>query len=95
MGTDFSKDITPPPLTLLDCLVDGELNASRYYYYRRQLDNRLHSQRIEDRRHKRKRRLTKSQSVTKKKQRQARTVKKHYVLVRDKDGSLQSVSLSG
>ena len=39
MGHDISKSITPPPLSLTDCLVDGEIDMCRYKYYRRRLDD--------------------------------------------------------
>ena len=92
MGTDFSKDITPPPLTLLDCLIDGELNLPRYYYYRTQLDNCLRSQRQEYCRRKRKRKLSLSDASVRNIKRQARTVKKYKVMARDKNGMLREVT---
>ena len=39
MGANFSKDITPPPLTLRDCLINGQINLPMYYYYRCHLDH--------------------------------------------------------
>ena len=40
MGNDISTDLTPPPLKLHDCVVDGKINLAKYYYYRRRLDYR-------------------------------------------------------
>ena len=88
MGSDLSKDITPPPLTLQDCLVDGALNVNRYWYYRRRLDD--HTQSFEShncgRNNNTKRKHANLVSVTK---RAPRSVKKHKTLVRDVGGHLQ------
>ena len=37
MGNDLSSSITPPPLSLNDCVVDGELDIARYYIYKRRV----------------------------------------------------------
>ena len=39
MGQDISKHLTPPPLTLQDCLVDGRVDIIRYIYYKRRMDD--------------------------------------------------------
>ena len=39
MGQDSSKSITPPPLSLLDCLSNGQVVPSRYIYYQQQVQN--------------------------------------------------------
>ena len=39
MGQDISRAITPPPLTLQDCIVDGRVDISRYLYFRRTSDH--------------------------------------------------------
>ena len=41
MGSDLSKDITPPPLKLQDCCIDGALNVNRYCYYKQHLDDHM------------------------------------------------------
>ena len=41
MGQDISKSITPPPLTLHHCFVDGKIDIPRYLYYRRKLDDQI------------------------------------------------------
>ena len=35
MGQDLSTAINPPPLTLTHCFVDGNIDLSRYYIYKR------------------------------------------------------------
>ena len=35
MGQDISKSYIPPPLSLRDCYVDGEIDLVRYRLYRR------------------------------------------------------------
>lgn len=39
MGQDISTAINQPPLTLHHCFVDGHIDLSRYYYYKRRCDN--------------------------------------------------------
>ena len=39
MGSNLSKDTTPPPLTLQDCLVNGSISLSRYCCYRKSSGN--------------------------------------------------------
>ena len=38
MGHDHSKPLLLPPLSFKDCFVDGEVDISRYLYYRRKRD---------------------------------------------------------
>ena len=33
MGNEISQAYTPPPLTLRDCLVDGQIDLARYRLY--------------------------------------------------------------
>ena len=35
MGNNVSTSIIPPPLSLNDCVVDGELDIARYFIYKR------------------------------------------------------------
>ena len=37
MGNDLSSSITPPPLSLNDCVVNGELDIARCYVYKRRV----------------------------------------------------------
>ena len=92
MGTDFSKDIMPPPLTLLDFLIDGELILPPYDYYRKQLDNCQYLQREEYCRRRRKRKLTLYDAIVCKRKRQARTVKRHKLMGRDSDGTIREIT---
>ena len=41
MRNDVSSSITPPPLSLQECTVDGELDLLRYYIYRRRIKKKL------------------------------------------------------
>ena len=90
MGSDFLKDITPTPLTLRDCLIDGELNLNRCWYYRKRLDTRIQSlERHNSGSHnKLKHKDAASLSVTK---RAIQSVKRHKTLVRDADVHLQEI----
>ena len=47
MGNDISTSTIPPPFTLRDCIVDGELNLYRYRAYRQRLQrNKLYNSRF-------------------------------------------------
>ena len=35
MGNNISSSIIPPPLSLNDCIVNGDLDLLRYYMYKR------------------------------------------------------------
>ena len=37
MSNDLSSSISPPPLSLNDCVVDGELDIARYFIYKRRV----------------------------------------------------------
>ena len=91
MGTNLSKDITPPPLTLQDCLVNGNISLSRYYYYRKQYDNYSEAIEREDTHwsKKRKRRIVVGEPKAINKRQ--RSVKRHKLMVRDDDGSLREI----
>ena len=41
MGQDVSKSITPPPLSLQDCLINGQIDIIRYIYYRSKIDDMI------------------------------------------------------
>ena len=90
MGQDVSKTITPSPLTFLDCLVNDQIDLSRYLFYRRRQDfimQTAHHKMMLSK--KRKRQYL--NVVSKKRQKRHRSVKKHKLLVRDKDGSLREL----
>ena len=41
MGNDLSSSIVPPPLSVNDCIVNGELDLMRYYMYKRKLRRKI------------------------------------------------------
>ena len=89
MGINLSKDIPPPPLTLQDCLVNGNISLSTYYYYRGNYDNYSEAIEREDTHwnKKRKRRIdVEEPKVINKRQ---RSMKRHKLMVRNEDGSLR------
>ena len=86
MGQDISKSITPPPLTLTDCLVNGQIDTVRYTYYRRRKDDIQNSNYIISN-------ITSKKRIfdalpTSKKLNTKRSVKRHKLLIRDDDGQL-------
>ena len=85
MGNDISKAFTPPPLTLRDCLVDGQIDLARYRLYVR----RTYEDEYEDIHQTR---LNKSKPVEeppkKKRKKTTRSIKRHNIQVRDKDGTV-------
>ena len=91
MGQNVSKDTRPPPLTFRDCLVKGQLDLSRYYSYRRRLhvlmvgNNRM----VTKAKKKHKRRAMESNIDHK--VRTPRSVKRHKLMVRDKEGTLREI----
>ena len=97
MGQDVSKSITcPPPLSLQDCFIDGQINAVRYTVYRHKIDldydSNLYFSQRKKRKRKRKRDMTYS-SPTKHitTSCRKRSVKKHILLVRESNGSLREL----
>ena len=94
MGQNISKSITPPPLTLDDCLINGKVDLSRYYFYKRrrnEMDDSLDVLVMTMFRKKRKfddidDNSSKSSNSSK------RSVKKHKLLVRNDDGSLRELT---
>ena len=91
MGSNLSKDITPPPLTLQDCLVNGSICLSRYYYYRKRSDNYSEAIQREGTHWNTKRKravVVQERKVRKKRQ---RSVKRHKLMVRDEDGTLREI----
>ena len=86
MGQDISKSITPPPLSLTDCLVNGQIDTVRYTYYRRRKDDIQNSNYIISN-------ITSKKRIfdalpTSKKLNTKRSVKRHKLLIRDDDGQL-------
>ena len=89
MGQDLTKAITPPPLTLTQCFVDGQIDIARYMYYRRRIDGISSNQLLISL-------LSKNSSAIangrmKSKQRKSRSVKRYKLLVRDDNGELREL----
>ena len=43
---DVFKSIIPPPLSLTNCLVDGQIGPIRYMYYQRRYSDLIYSQNV-------------------------------------------------
>ena len=93
MGNDFSTSIIPPPITLRDCFIDGELNLYRYQAYRQRIDRRrLQTSRIKSLRSNIASQLNSSHQKRVVK-RTPRTVKKHRLFVRGDNGELREYTM--
>ena len=88
MGQDLSKSIVPPPLSLQDCLTNGQIDSVRYITYRRRLD-KIHdfTHNCYDIKRKRCSSLEKFSPSRKR----TRTVKRHKLLVRDNGGNIREI----
>jgi hypothetical protein len=92
MGQDISKSYIPPPLSLRDCYVDGEIDLVRYRLYRkRQYKNLFIDVEAMIRKNK-KRKVSDTENRTAKKPRTPRSVKRHHHQVRCEDGSLRNAT---
>ena len=92
MGQDISKSYIPPPLTLRDCYVDGEIDLIRFrLYHKRQFKKNFIDLQSTIANHK-KRILEESTIKPKKKRRTDRSVKRHHTQVRCEDGSLRNAT---
>ena len=87
MSNNISQDITPPPLILQYCLINGRINLPRYYWYKRRRDDEQHSIRLNECVNQKKIKHDVVVKPTGGKQKIIRSVKKHRVLVRDSDGT--------
>jgi len=86
MGQEISKSYTPPPLTLRDCLVDGQIDLTRYRLYaRRVYDNEYTDEIISQKKRQR-------YELESKKRKVIRSVKRHHIEVRKKDGSMRKLT---
>ena len=54
MGNDISQACTQPPLTLRDCLVDGQIDLARYQLYAKRAYEDKYEDTIQSRSKKRK-----------------------------------------
>ena len=91
MGQNVSKVLSSPPLTLRDCLSNGQIDPSRYYVYRRRLDVCMKGNNRDDDNKRRKRKRQDMQIQQSVKRTRSRSVKRHRLIVRDKDGSLREI----
>ena len=95
MGNEVSSSIVPPPLSINDCLIDGELDLMRYYIYRR----RVRTQSLQSKLFKEiigcKRKLCKAMSPTSntstRKKKIKRRMKKRNLWIRASDGTLKAM----
>ena len=91
MGQDVSKSITPPPLAFQDCFVNGEIDLPRYLYYRRTSDNLVQTAFYHWRMSSKRRKRQHLHVSSNKRHKTPCSVKKHKLMVRDKDGSLHQL----
>ena len=93
MGNDISLSITPQPLSVNDCFINGELDLIRYYMYKRRLRRQLlrHTQLKEIVNHKRKGYVDTllSNKQPNYKKRKWRSVKKRIFWIRGEDDNLR------
>ena len=86
-----------PPLTFWECYVDGKLDIARYFLYRRRLEENEDAMAMVSEiyfkvKSKRKRKAeTMSSSVCKKPRVHSRSVKRHRILFRKDDGTLEEL----
>ena len=90
MGQDISKSITPPPLSLTDCLVEGKIDLARYIYHQKRtygisIDSQFMSISKTRKRHE------DNDCSCPPKKRSRRSVKRHQLIVRDDDGNLREI----
>ena len=88
MGQDISKSLNPPPLSLQDCLVNGNLDLTHYVFYKRKMD--LINDNLSSHPLRRKRKLPHESNI--KKSVHSCLVKKHKLLARKDDGSLRELT---
>ena len=93
MGQDISKSLSPPPLSLQDCIVDGRIDLTRYFFITRQLDEQqkeleIYFNSLQNK--KRKFDDTVIDNVIKKGPKK-RSIKKHKLLARMPDGTIREL----
>jgi len=96
MGNDLSSSITPPPLSLNDCVVDGELDIARYYIYKRRFRRETNQNAAMNAIIHRKRKAVTNVTPLSKvgKRQRSRSVGKYKLLVRNPDGTLREFRYS-
>ena len=91
MGQDISKAYTPPPLSLRDCLVDGQINLAKYMVYKKR-KKKKHNNYLEVFMKKNKRKRNDQSMSSKKKKICLRSIKRHPIMCRADDGSLREAT---
>ena len=91
MGQDISKSITPPPLSLTDCMVNGKIDIPQYKYYRRWLDDMDDNNVFINFNHNLNQNKIGSSKSNRKREQRHRAVKRNKLLVRNDDGSLREL----
>jgi hypothetical protein len=86
MGQEISKSYTPPPLSFHDCLVDGQIDLTRYHIYTRRQYGDEFDDILPPTSTKRKHAETTS------KPRVSRSVKKHIIQFPNNDGTMHTVT---
>ena len=89
MIEDISNSIVPPPLSLTDCLFDGQIDPIRYLFYQCRYSDLSYSQNICTAITKKRKSAVPILSIYKKKQK--RSVKRHKLLVREEDSILREL----
>ena len=86
MGQEISQSYTPPPLTLRDCIIDGQIDLARYRLYaRRVYENEYEHSRITNAK-----KIDDDEAESKAKK--LRSVKRHTIQVPNKDGTLRNLT---
>ena len=91
MGFDIASYLEPPPISISDCLVNGEIDIHRYRMYkRRKLRKELQSNILNSiiRKHQNKRKRG-NEEVFIPPRKRVRSVKRHKLFYRDSDGNLK------
>ena len=92
MGQSIAKSLNPPPLSLVDCIVDGKLDLIRYYHIRRILDEQEEEFQFNMTTFfKKKRKIESIDSICSVKEQKHRSVKKHKLYSRMPDGNLREL----
>ena len=86
MGQEISQSYTPPPLSFRDCLVDGQIDLTRYRLYARRQYEDDYDVVLPSNSKKRKKIETVSRSKV------IRSVKKHIIQFPNEDGTMRTVT---
>jgi hypothetical protein len=92
MGQDISKSYLPPPVSLRDCYVDGEIDLVRYWLFWQRTYKRNFIDIEAMMNNNKKRKLNEKSNVQRKKPRAPRSMKQHHHQVRCEDGTLQNAT---